>query len=91
MTEFGPPDLIIPFGSNLFHLDNPKCPMNKGVATPVDFVNYAKKFHKSQKNKGFSEPRSLKNIAVMFTDFVGFTTISQQISSHDFCKTLSTY
>ena len=33
------------------------------------------------KNKGFSEPRSLKNIAVMFTDFVGFTTISQQISA----------
>ncbi len=44
------PDLIIPFGSNLFHLDNPKCPMNKGVATPVDFVNYAKKFHKSSRN-----------------------------------------
>lgn len=45
------PDVIIPFGSNLFHLDNPKCSMNKGVATPVDFVNYAKKFHKtSQKN-----------------------------------------
>ena len=33
------------------------------------------------KNKGFSEPRSLKNIAVMFTDFVGFTTIAQQISA----------
>jgi len=44
------PDLIIPFGSNLFHLDNPKCSMNKGVATPVDFVNYAKKFHKSLRN-----------------------------------------
>lgn len=44
------PEVIIPFGSNLFHLDNPKCAMNKGVATPVDFVNYAKKFHKSSKN-----------------------------------------
>ena len=44
------PKLIIPFGSNLFHLDNPKSPMNKGVATPVDFVTYAKKFHKSFKN-----------------------------------------
>ena len=44
------PKVIIPFGSNLFHLDNPKCAMNKGVATPVDFVNYAKKFHKSYKN-----------------------------------------
>lgn len=33
------------------------------------------------KHKGFSEPRSLKNISVMFTDFVGFTTISQQISA----------
>ncbi len=31
------------------------------------------------KHKGFSEPRSLKNIAVMFTDFVGFTVISQKI------------
>ncbi len=44
------PKVIIPFGSNLFHLDDPKCAMNKGVATPVDFVNYAKKFHKSLKN-----------------------------------------
>ena len=44
------PKLIIPFGSNLFHLDNPKCAMNKGVATPIDFVNYAKKNHKSFKN-----------------------------------------
>ncbi len=44
------PKLIIPFGSNLFHLDNPKSAMNKGVATPVDFVNHAKKFHKSFKN-----------------------------------------
>ena len=43
------PEVIIPFGSNLFHLDNPKCSMNKGVATPVDFVNHAKKFHKSFK------------------------------------------
>ena len=44
------PKIIIPFGSNLFHLDNPRCAMNKGVATPVDFVNYAKKFHKTFKN-----------------------------------------
>lgn len=44
------PQIIIPFGSNLFHLDNPKCAMNKGVATPVDFVNYAKKFHKPLMN-----------------------------------------
>ena len=43
------PNVIIPFGSNLFHLDNPKCSMNRGVATPVDFVNFAKKFHKSFK------------------------------------------
>jgi len=41
------PKIIIPFGSNLFHLDNPKCEMNKGVATPSDFVNYAKKKDKS--------------------------------------------
>ena len=44
------PKIVIPFGSNLFHLDDPKCAMNKGVATPVDFINYAKKFHKSKKN-----------------------------------------
>lgn len=44
------PKIIIPFGSNLFHLDNPKSPMNRGVATPVDFVNYAKKNHQSHKN-----------------------------------------
>ncbi len=42
------PKIIIPFGSNLFHLDDPKCDMNKGVATPVDFVNYAKKKHKAK-------------------------------------------
>ena len=41
------PKIIIPFGSNLFHIDNPKCEMNKGVATPSDFVNYAKKNDKS--------------------------------------------
>ena len=44
------PKVIIPFGSNLFHLDDPKSPMNKAVATPVDFVNYAKKNHKKIKN-----------------------------------------
>ena len=44
------PDIVIPFGSNLFHLDDPKCAMNKGVATPVDFINHAKKFHKSSKD-----------------------------------------
>ena len=37
------PKIIIPFGSNLFHSDNPNSYMNKAVATPVDFVNYAKK------------------------------------------------
>ena len=41
------PKVIIPFGSNLFHIDNPESAMNKGVATPVDFVNYAKKNNKS--------------------------------------------
>ena len=45
------PEIIIPFGSNLFHLDDPKCEMNKGVATPVDFVNYAKIKHKQQSDK----------------------------------------
>jgi len=44
------PKIIIPFGSNLFHIDNPICAMNKGVATPVDFVNYAKKQHKHLSN-----------------------------------------
>jgi len=44
------PNVIIPFGSNLFHLDDPKCAMNKGVATPIDFVNHAKRFHKSLKS-----------------------------------------
>ena len=44
------PKIIIPFGSNLFHLDDPKSQMNKAVATPVDFVNYAKKKHKRIKN-----------------------------------------
>ena len=45
------PEIIIPFGSNLFHLDNPKSEMNKGVATPVDFVNYAKIKHKQHSDK----------------------------------------
>ena len=44
------PKVIIPFGSNLFHLDDPNSSMNKAVATPVDFVNYAKKYHKNLKN-----------------------------------------
>ena len=39
------PKIVIPFGSNLFHIDNPKSEMNKAVATPVDFVNYAQKKH----------------------------------------------
>ena len=42
------PKIIIPFGSNLFHLDDPNCDMNKGVATPVDFVNYAKIKHRAK-------------------------------------------
>ena len=37
------PKVIIPFGSNLFHSDDPNSLMNKAVATPIDFVNYAKK------------------------------------------------
>ena len=41
------PNIVIPFGSNLFHIDNPKSDMNKAVATPVDFVNYAKRKHKT--------------------------------------------
>ena len=44
------PNIIIPFGSNLFHIDNPKSEMNKAVATPVDFVNYAKEKHKKLAN-----------------------------------------
>tara|TARA_B110000444_G_C18807082_1_gene580574 strand:+ start:482 stop:1801 length:1320 start_codon:yes stop_codon:yes gene_type:complete len=44
------PKIIIPFGSNLFHLDDPTCEMNRGVATPVDFVNYAKIKHNSRAN-----------------------------------------
>ena len=49
-TKILNPKIIIPFGSNLFHLDDPKCDMNKGVATPVDFVNYAKIKHKAKSN-----------------------------------------
>ena len=44
------PNIVIPFGSNLFHIDNPKSEMNKAVATPVDFVNYAKKKHMTSSN-----------------------------------------
>ena len=39
------PKIVIPFGSNLFHADDANSLMNKAVATPVDFVNYAKKKH----------------------------------------------
>jgi len=45
-TKILKPKIIIPFGSNLFQADNPDSLMNKGVATPVDFVEYAKKKHK---------------------------------------------
>ena len=41
------------------------------------------------KEKGFSEPRSLENISVMFTDFVGFTKISQKISATTLIKELN--
>jgi L-ascorbate metabolism protein UlaG (beta-lactamase superfamily) len=44
------PSVVIPFGSNLFHIDDPKSNMNKAVATPVDFVNYAQSKNKSSKN-----------------------------------------
>ena len=45
-TRILKPKIVIPFGSNLFHIDNPKSEMNKAVATPVDFVNYAMRNHK---------------------------------------------
>ena len=41
------PKVIIPFGSNLFHSDNPNSLINRAVATPSDFVQYAKKKHSS--------------------------------------------
>jgi len=44
------PSVVIPFGSNLFHIDDPKSDMNKAVATPVDFVNYAQSKNKRAKN-----------------------------------------
>ena len=44
-TKILKPNVVIPFGSNLFHIDNPNSLMNKAVATPIDFVNYAKKKH----------------------------------------------
>ena len=44
------PKIVIPFGSNLFHIDNPKCDMNKAVATPIDFVKYAQKKDKNSKS-----------------------------------------
>ena len=50
------PKVIIPFGSNLFHLDDPKSAMNKGVATPIDFVNYAKKNQLGIWSGDFLEP-----------------------------------
>ena len=49
-TKILKPKIVIPFGSNLFHLDDPNCDMNKGVATPVDFVNYAKIKHRDKSN-----------------------------------------
>ena len=50
-TKILKPKVIIPFGSNLFHIDNPNSYMNKAVATPVDFVNYAQKNHSSHSKK----------------------------------------
>ena len=43
------PNVVIPFGSNLFHIDDPKSDMNKAVATPVDFVKYAQKNDKKNR------------------------------------------
>ena len=41
---------VVFFTQSLHHLDDPKSPMNKAVATPIDFVNYAKKHHKNLKH-----------------------------------------
>ena len=66
------PKIIIPFGSNLFHSDNPNSSMNKAVATPVDFVNYAKKKH-STFSKNYKTMLSgsfcIKKSNKIFTDY----------------------
>ena len=81
------PDLIIPFGSNLFHLDNPKCPMNKGVATPVDFVNYAKKFHNSLRNNY----KTMLSGAYCLKEDKNLSCYFEKISSKRFNKLLENF
>ena len=81
------PDLIIPFGSNLFHLDNPKCPMNKGVATPVDFVNYAKKFHYSLRNNY----KTILSGAYCLKEDKNLSCHFEKISSKRFNKSLENF
>ena len=81
------PDLIIPFGSNLFHLDNPKCPMNKGVATPVDFVNYAKKFHNSLRNNY----KTMLSGAYCLKEDKNLSCHFEKISSKKFNKSLENF
>ena len=81
------PDLIIPFGSNLFHLDNPKCPMNKGVATPVDFVNYAKKFHNSLRNNY----KTMLSGAYCLKEDKNLSCYFEKISSKRFNKSLENF
>ena len=81
------PDLIIPFGSNLFHLDNPKCPMNKGVSTPVDFVNYAKKFHHSLRNNY----KTMLSGAYCLKEDKNLSCHFEKISSKKFNKSLENF
>ena len=81
------PDLIIPFGSNLFHLDNPKCPMNKGVSTPVDFVNYAKKFHNSLRNNY----KTMLSGAYCLKEDKNLSCYFEKISSKRFNKSLENF
>ncbi len=81
------PEIVIPFGSNLFHLDDPKCAMNKGVATPVDFVNYAKKFHKSFKNNY----KTMLSGSYCLKDGNNMDCYYEKISSNKFNKKLENF
>lgn len=43
------------------------------------------------KVKGYTKPKHYRMVSIVFTDFVGFSSISDQLSIHDLIKELSMY
>jgi metal-dependent hydrolase (beta-lactamase superfamily II) len=74
------PKIVIPFGSNLFHADDANSLMNKAVATPVDFVNYAKKKH----NNNITSYKTMLSGSFCFKNNGKITTFCENVTTKKF-------